>query len=174
LDHKIFTASDVILFIVVLTGLVTDLRWRRLPNWLTFPAMIVGIILQTVASGWRGTLDAIGGVLFAAVLLLPFYHGGLGAGDLKFVAAIGALKGWRFALSSTLYGAVLGGLVSVIILLRQRRLKEEFWRFFLMLQNLRQDKADRPDLRPEKKRESLFPYGVVLAIGVLIFRFFGS
>ncbi|HHZ20466.1 MAG TPA: prepilin peptidase [Firmicutes bacterium] len=174
MDHKIFTASDVILFIVVLTGLVTDLRWRRLPNWLTFPAMIVGIILQTVASGWRGTLDAIGGVLFAAVLLLPFYHGGLGAGDLKFVAAIGALKGWRFALWSTLYGAVLGGLVSVIILLRQRRLKEEFWRFFLMLQNLRQDKADRPDLRPEKKRESLFPYGVVLAIGVLIFRFFGS
>ena len=80
MDHKIFTASDVILFIVVLTGLVTDLRWRRLPNWLTFPAMIVGIILQTVASGWRGTLDAIGGVLFAAVLLLPFYHGGLGAG----------------------------------------------------------------------------------------------
>lgn len=174
MDFKILTASDVILFTVVLTGLFTDIRWRRLPNWLTFPPMIVGIILQTVFGGWRGTLDAIGGVLFAAVLLLPFIQGGLGAGDLKFVAAIGALKGWYFALWSTLYGAILGGFVSVVILISQRRLKKELWRFFFMLKNLGEAKADRADLKPEKKKESLFPYGVVLALGALIFRFFGS
>jgi prepilin peptidase CpaA len=168
LSIKSLDTSDVILLILLVVGMFMDLRYRRLPNWLTLPTIIIGIIIKTWSHGLlNGALDAIGGVLFAFVLLLPFIYGGLGGGDLKFLAAIGALKGFQFVLWSALYGAVLGGLVSAGILISQKRFTNELWRYFLFLRNLGSPKAERPNLRPEKKKESLFPYGVVIVLGTI-------
>ena len=164
---KSLDASDVILLILLIVGMFMDLRYRRLPNWLTLPTIVVGIVIKVWGHGLNGALDAIGGVLFAFVFLLPFVYGGLGGGDLKFLAAIGALKGFQFVLWSALYGAVLGGLVSAVILISQRRFTHELWRCFLFLRNLGTPKDERPDLRPEKKKESLFPYGVVIVLGTI-------
>lgn len=166
-------ASDAILGLLLATGLYMDLRFRRLPNWLTFPGIVFGILYRTLAGGWNGALDAIGGVLFAAVLILPFMAGGMGGGDVKFLAAIGAVKGFHFGLWSALYGAVAGGVVSIAILAWQGRLVHEIWRCFLWMKSLSTPKTERPRLQPERRQESLFPYGVVLVLGAVIVRFFG-
>lgn len=162
--------SDTILLVLLVVGLYTDIRFRKLPNWLTFPAIIIGIGMHIWANGWQGAADSLGGVLFALVLFLPFIQGGLGGGDLKFLAAIGAVKGFEFVLWTTLFGAFLGGLVSVVVLLRQKRLKYELWRSFLFFKNLGTAKEDRPDLKPERQKKSMFPYGVVLVFGAVLWR----
>jgi prepilin peptidase CpaA len=154
-------------------GLYMDLRYRRLPNWLTVPVIVVGIAIRSIGAVWFGALDAIGGVLFAFVLILPFLQGGLGGGDLKFLAAMGALKGFYFVLWAALFGAVLGGLVSVVILIRQGRFKYELWRCFLSFRNLEVARKERPDLKPRRTQASLFPYGVVLVFGAIIQRLAG-
>lgn len=166
-------ASDVILGLLLAIGLYMDLRYRRLPNWLTFSGILLGIVYQSFIEGWAGALDAIGGVLFAAVLILPFMAGGMGGGDVKFLAAIGAIKGLHFGVWSALYGAVAGGLVSIAILVWQGRLAHEIWRCFLWFKTLAVPKSERPVLKPERKQESLFPYGVVLAIGAIVVRWIG-
>lgn len=173
MHHPLDIASDAILILLLTVGLYMDIRYRRLPNWLTIPVIVIGIVMRSVDAGWFGALDAIGGVLFAFVLILPFIHGGLGGGDLKFLAAIGALKGFYFVLWSSLLGAVLGGIVSVVILLRQGRLRYEIWRCFLAFRNLGVAREERPDLKPQRTRDSLFPYGIVLVMGAIIQRLVG-
>jgi len=71
----------VTLGLIVLTAAVTDLRWRRIPNWLTLPAIPVGLIAQTFyGEGFlQGLLGALGG--FAALFVL-FAVGAGGAADL--------------------------------------------------------------------------------------------
>lgn len=173
MTHYSFDASDVILGLLLSIGLLMDLRYRRLPNWLTFPVITLGIVYRTLTMGWNGTLDAIGGVLFAAVLIIPFMSGGIGGGDVKFLAAIGAVKGFQFGLWSALYGAVAGGILSVAILMWQGRLINEIYRCYLWFRALGVPKTERPSLKPERKAESMFPYGVVLVLGAIVARWMG-
>src|SRR5215472_17886759 len=71
-----------------------DWRTRRIPNWLTVPALIAGIAVHTALNGWHGTLFALEGAALALVLLLPpVMVRVLGAGDWKLMGVVGALMG---------------------------------------------------------------------------------
>ena len=77
-----------------LTAGITDLRSRKIPNWLTYPAMIAGFAAQCVLNGWRGALASIEGlVLFGGFFLLFWLVNAMGAGDVKLAAALGAIVG---------------------------------------------------------------------------------
>src|SRR6478609_2330404 len=84
----------ITLSLVVLVAAFTDLRWRRIPNWLTLPALPIGIAAQTVYGDgfWQGLLGALGG--FAALLVL-FLVGAGGAGDVKLFTVVGSFVGIR-------------------------------------------------------------------------------
>ena len=101
-----------------------DYRERRIPNKLVFTGMIVGLVIGMVSGGIKGLAwSALGILAGIAILFVPFAMGGIGAGDVKLLGAIGAILGARGALFSMLYGAVAGGLISIIILARHGRLK---------------------------------------------------
>jgi prepilin peptidase CpaA len=100
-----------------------DLRWRRIPNWLTLSTALVGLALNVWLYGASGGLTALGGLALGLALLLPFYVlRAVGAGDVKLLAALGALLGPQALVSVALYGAVVGGLMSATILLGRGRL----------------------------------------------------
>ena len=84
----------ITLGLIVLTAAVTDLRWRRIPNWLTLPALPLGLIAQAVyGDGFvQGLLGALGG--FAALFVL-FAVGGGGAGDVKLFTVVGSFVGFH-------------------------------------------------------------------------------
>jgi len=104
----------------------SDVQSRRIPNLLSGLGMVVGIVLNTVYFGSDGLLASLGGTLLIGGLLLgPFAMGGIGGGDVKMMAAIGALLGPRAALPALLMGLVFGGGIMVIHLIRLGRLREK-------------------------------------------------
>jgi prepilin peptidase CpaA len=105
--------------VAVTIAVVTDLRRRRIPNWLTGGALAVGLAGGFVLGGPSGGLSALAGATLGLVMLLPFYAaGGMGAGDVKLLAAVGALLGPEPLLSVAFYGALVGGLMSLVVLMR--------------------------------------------------------
>ncbi len=102
---------------------VADVWSRRIPNWVTFGTLLLGVLLNTWLHGVEGAIAAIAGAALGLVLLLPFYAMGvMGAGDVKLLAALGAVLGPRMLVSVAVYGAIVGGLMSVVILAMHGRL----------------------------------------------------
>src|SRR5438067_1827400 len=102
----------VTLSLVVLIAAASDLRSRRIPNWLTFAALPIGLAAQTVYGDgfWDGLLGACGG--FAALFGL-FAIGASGAGDVKLFAVVGSFVGIRNLLFVFILVSVIGGLAAI-------------------------------------------------------------
>ncbi|MCM3602697.1 A24 family peptidase [Robertmurraya korlensis] len=138
-----------VLLITLAISLYTDIRERRILNKVTLPATIAGFIFYSFDLGLQGLLYSLTGfVVGFLMLLIPYLLGGMGAGDVKLMAAIGALTGAAFTLQSFFYTAIIGGIISAILILKNRGI----WR-----------KAGSP-----KNREPItFPYGVPIVLGTL-------
>jgi prepilin peptidase CpaA len=155
--------QDAFLVAFVVTIIVTDWRSRRIPNVVTYPTMVIGLVLGVAesASGAGfpgmvfsgGILDHVGGLVIGFLLSYPFYAGGgLKAGDGKFLMAVGALKGTLFLLQAAAWGALIGGVIALVFIVARR------------LAALR---------RGEKTTlgtilHTWIPYGVALGMGALV------
>ena len=95
----------------------TDWRWRRIPNWLTVPTLLLGIGVNCFATGWAGAKESLLGAGLGLGLLLPFVLiRSLGAGDWKLVGALGAFLG-PSRLITVLMGTILvAGLLALVFL----------------------------------------------------------
>ena len=102
---------------------VIDVFSRRIPNWLTLAAFTGGVVLNGWLNGTGGVADALAGAVLGFALLLPFYAmRAMGAGDVKLLAAVGALLGPQVLVSVAVYGALVGGAMSLVVLLARGRL----------------------------------------------------
>ena len=102
-------------FIALIIATVSDLRSRRIPNWLVFPFLSAGLIVSALTHGWRGLGQSVLGVLLAAFLLGIFYWlGGMGMGDLKLCAAIGAWIGPGQLLRALVVMGIAGGVMALV------------------------------------------------------------
>jgi len=109
-------APCVAVVAVALTAAVCDLKTRRIPNGLTLGATAVALAMHGAVNGWSGLLLAASGWATGLALFLPvFALRGMGAGDVKLLAAIGAWLGPWGALWTALYGAVAGGLMALAV-----------------------------------------------------------
>lgn len=111
---------------------VTDLRSRRIPNWLTVAGALSGFGYHAWRAGWEGI--AFAGLGFGAafgIYSILFLLRGMGAGDLKMMAAMGAMIGWSNWLLLFVLSAVIGGLVAVIAIVARGRVRQTWqnlWR----------------------------------------------
>lgn len=100
-------------------GLVTDLRRRRIPNWLTASAFVFGVLAGFWLGGLEGGATALAGAGLGFLMLIPFYAiRAMGAGDVKLLAALGAILGPQNLITAAVYGAMVGGVMSMIVLVR--------------------------------------------------------
>ena len=100
-------------------GAVCDLCYRRIPNWLTLPALPAACLVAGLDAGWTGLAWAAAGAgLGAALLVGPWRLGWVGAGDVKLLAAVGALGGPLFLFPAFAGGAVVGGLMAAVVAAR--------------------------------------------------------
>jgi prepilin peptidase CpaA len=106
--------SHVAVVAVAIAAAVYDLRTRRLPNALTFGAAGLALAVQFAVAGWHGLAVALAGWALGLVLFFPVYAlGGMGAGDVKLLAAFGAWLGPWGALWTAFYGALAGGVLAL-------------------------------------------------------------
>lgn len=102
---------------------VIDIWTRRIPNWVTFGTLLGGVLINAWLHGFGGAINALEGAGLGLALLLPFYvMRAIGAGDVKLLAAVGSLLGPQALVSVAIYGALVGGAISVVVLLRRRLL----------------------------------------------------
>jgi prepilin peptidase CpaA len=113
-----------------------------------------------VTGGWAGFSDSGLGLLAGlGIMLIPFVLGAMGAGDVKLMAAIGALKGPHFVLSVAVYASLAGGLLAVSYLIRQRRLGATLR--YLSFGWL-------PALQGKGQKAGSIPYAPAIAAGALL------
>jgi len=108
---------NTILILLVISSIITDITKRRIYNIQTYPVMMLGLIMNFAVGGVEGLILSFLGLLFGMLLLLLFYISGtIGAGDVKLLAAIGALKGSLFTLETMFYTALIGGFMAIVII----------------------------------------------------------
>ena len=165
-------AAIAVIFIVACC--VVDARTRRIPNVLSASAMLAGLGLNTMYFGVSGLAVSLGGLLAAAAVLLPtFALGGIGAGDVKMMGAIGALLGPQLALAALGLGMIFGGLIMLAHLARRGRLQEKLGATWAMVAAASLARSVEPLRGPAADPDAVaLPYSVPLGLGtvtVLIF-----
>lgn len=176
-----FGFIDILLLVLLTLSVYFDWTQRKIPNKITMPAILIGVIWSTVNSGLDGFLFSVFGFLVGfAVFLLPYISGGIGAGDVKFMAAIGSLMGWRFTLASALATAIAGGLVVFVYLMIKGGIKKVFVDAFgLLIKPLLKfiymvtgrewflGKQKYFTRAKSEKENEYIPYAIAIAVGTL-------
>ena len=104
--------------LILLIAAVWDIRFKRIPNWLTFPSMIVALSYHVISGGVDGLLFSLGGAAAGmAILIIPYFMRGMGAGDVKLVGVVGAFLGVGKMLLALLWTALVGGLYAIVLLI---------------------------------------------------------
>ena len=155
--------------VVVLVAAFTDLRSRRIPNWLVIPFLLLGIVVSVCLNGWHGLGQSFAGLGLALLIFgFLFWIGGMGAGDVKLLAAIGAWVGPKQLLFALFYTSLAGG----VMVLCWAVFGGFLWELFTGSSNVlfawrKSDKAEKlPQLSDPKARK--MPYAPAIAIGTLL------
>jgi prepilin peptidase CpaA len=157
-----------------------DARYRRIPNWLVLTGLVLGLGLNAFLCNWSGCLGRPGtgarssllGIGLAFLIYFPLYLlRGMGAGDVKLMAAIGSIVGAANWFGIFVITALLGGVVAVFLLLSRGRLRNSLWNIGFLIQRLTSFKAPyaREELDISSPKAIKLPHGVVIAGGSMLF-----
>jgi prepilin peptidase CpaA len=145
-------------FAIVTVAMLTDSTRGIIPNRLTVPAIALGILAGGIGGGLAGLGNAaLGAVLGGALMALPFIWGGMGAGDVKLMIALGAWVGPQVILPIFVYSAFLGGFIGLVLLLRSQGLAP----IYLALTGSWKQLLERDVKGPS------FPYAICMWFGVV-------
>jgi len=155
---------DLIMVGVCIGCAVTDLRRHEIYDWITLPALGIGLGVRFIVYGLGGMFDdglassLLGaGFCFLVFGLFMIWGKGMGGGDVKLISAVGALAGFRHALTCAMCSTIVGGVMAVVLLIARRKLLGAARGFLKDLFTTRVDDADRITL----------PYGLPIALGVI-------
>ena len=170
------TLEVVLVCIVVIAG-IWDLRYRRIPNWLTLSAIALGFILNTLLFSWHGFLLALLGFGCSLLVYLPLYLlRAMGAGDVKLMAAVGAIAGPVNWLYIFLFTALLGGVISLVYVVSRKRFHQTFLNMSVVvteLAHIRMPATREASLDVHHSEALRLPHGAVIALGAIAFIAFG-
>ncbi len=148
----------------------TDWRSRRIPNWLTIPAFLVGIALNTLVRGWPGTKDSLLGAGLGLALLLPFVIiRALGAGDWKLVGSLGAFLGPRQLTLVLIVTILVNGVMALGMILWKKRMKQTARNFVHMLAAFAAFQMPGRELTLDNPDAVKVPFGVAVAFAMILF-----
>lgn len=128
----------VVAIAIALVACVTDLRSQRIPNILTFGGAVAGVVFHSVIGSGEGFFLSVSGwAVGVGVFLLPFALGGMGAGDVKLVAALGAWLGPIDTLWLGMYTALAGGVAALVLALARGYLRQALSNTYMLLMHWR-------------------------------------
>lgn len=150
-----------------------DYAQRRVPNWLNAALIVLGFAAQAYFHGLGGMTAGLFGLLVGfGVLIIPWAMHGMGAGDVKLMAAIGVWFGPWMTLVSFAVGAVLGGIIAVVMIVSSGRLQAACANVGVLMVKMQSRETAFGEFGSAKSfaagGSQLLPYGVPLTIGSLI------
>jgi len=172
--------AEILLLGLVLGAAVYDVRYRRIPNWLTVSGVALGLALNSfIYPSWSGVFGFEGlffgmkglGLAFLVYVVLYALHA-MGAGDVKLMAAIGAIVGWENWFGIFIITALIGGIMSLILVISRGRLRKTLFNVAFILSEM---KSGRPaflkneELDVRSRKALGLPHGAVIAVGCIFF-----
>jgi len=173
---QLVTVPVVVVFIAVLVMAVTDL-WRfRVHNALTLPLLISGLIYQGVTSGTPGLVNGLLGALFGFSALIVFWMmGGIGSGDVKLLAGVGAWLGLTLTFYVFIASSLAAGVYSIVLLITNRNVRETWvnlqiawYRLKAVGRYLGSDSEVERAATKAERRQRLVPFAAMVAIGLVV------
>lgn len=167
---KLMSTINIFVGAILMVACISDLRTRRIPNALTFSAIVAGLFFHAVtggvtAAGW----SLAGGFLGLALFLPMFVLRGMGAGDVKLLAAVGAWLGPSQVATVALASSLVGGVIAIAVGLGYGYLKTAVRNVWMLLMHWRV-----MGLRPleavtlEGTRGPRLAYAVPIALGTVV------
>lgn len=151
---------NLIFLLLFISAAITDLWRRKIYNFTTYPAIACGVVLWTMAESWQGLWFSLAGLATGLGILFLFYFvGGVGAGDVKLLGAIGALKGANFVIWVMFYTGLIGGVMAFAIIIWKGMLFKTLSNIFFLLRH--PSKAGEL----EKGDPLYLPYGLAISLG---------
>lgn len=155
--------------IILIVAAWIDGKELRVPNWITFPMVLSGLVYCTVTGGWSGLGFGLVGMCVGLLTLLPLYAvGGMGAGDVKLMAGIGAWLGWEITFYAFCVSTIVGAIMAVCMALYRKSFKKHYENFQMIALEWMQVRNPRELSQIAAERKSsmlLLPYGIPICIG---------
>jgi prepilin peptidase CpaA len=159
---------DVCALVLLVVCAIWDVRYRRIPNWATLPGIALGLGMNGLLNGWAGVkMSGIGFLVGFGALLIMFALGWMGGGDIKLMAAVGALKGSPFVLWALFFSLIVGAVIGIAALIWNRKTLRTFKNIFQFLGSRLLPFLPIPknDLRPEETQK--IPFGLAIVLGTI-------
>jgi prepilin peptidase CpaA len=153
----------------------SDLRRRRIPNWLTMPAALVGLSANFVLAGWSGLQSSLLGIALGLALLLPFVLvRSLGAGDWKLAGALGAFTGPGRLMDLLIVSVFVAGAMALALVIYKRRVQQTMRNIGHILISLVTFRLPGARVSLDNPESLKVPYGVALALTVVLYAAYGA
>ena len=164
------TALNIFVGILLTLACFTDLRTRRIPNVLTFSAAAGALLFHLATGGWSAADSSLAGLFLGALLFFPMFAlRGMGAGDVKLLAAIGAWLGPGQVATVALATSIVGGVVAVVVAVAHGYLRKALTNIYVVLVQWRiAGVRPLPAVTLEKTSGPKLAYAVPIAIGTVV------
>lgn len=165
---------EMLLLLMLVIAAMYDIRYRRIPNWLTIAGVILGLAINWfLGPPEAGILLSVTGLLVAFGLYFVLYSiRAMGAGDVKLMAAVGAMVGWQRWLGIFFVTAILGAILALLLIAARKRTKKTLWNVGFILSELKHGRPaylGREELDVRSRKGLGLPHGAVIALSAIFY-----
>jgi prepilin peptidase CpaA len=170
---NVFQSSSIhiLLAVTVIAAAAIDLRSRQIPNWLTLSGVCAGLLLNGYVSGLPGVGKSLAGIFVGFGVYFVLYRlRAIGGGDVKLMAAVGAIVGPGTWIAVFLATAIAGGVLAIALMISRGRVRETLGNILFIARELIHFRAPhkrRGDLDVKDPRALTMPHGLAIAAGTM-------
>jgi prepilin peptidase CpaA len=171
-------ARHCVLFAVLIAAAYTDLAQGKIYNWLVLPGIALGLVLNLAVGGlarggpWGANLlsSGLGIGMVLLVFIWPYLKGGIAAGDVKLMVAVGAIGGMHrlFTAYALFFASLVGALMALLVLIWRGRLRQGLRGAARFAVSLRRVDGQPQGEEAENPEALTVPYGFAIAVGSII------